>query len=178
MSRVREQRGVALAVTIFALVIVGALVAAAFFVGVQEQRIGRNTITAQQAFGAADGGATSILTGWNNQVYNTLANGASINIPATAVPNGSGWYRGAVQRLSDLIVVVRSEGFSKDSSARQELGLIVRLNPLEVNINAALKTRGNTRIGGSSFIDGSDHVPAGWPSCGPLKPTVPAIMLP
>ncbi len=43
MKRIlRDERGMALAVAIFALVVVGALVAGAFFAGTQEQRVGEN----------------------------------------------------------------------------------------------------------------------------------------
>src|SRR5436190_7953524 len=103
MSRMRNERGIALAVTIFALVVVGGLVAAAFFVGVQEQRVGRNTIKLGQAFSAADGGAESVVSNWTSAVYSNMVVGDSVD-PATglrltaataltrvAVPNSAGW---------------------------------------------------------------------------------------
>ena len=75
MNRLRSERGIALAVAIFALVVVGGLVAAAFFVGVQEQRVGRNTIKLGQAFSAADGGAEAVVSNWTSAVYNNIAIG-------------------------------------------------------------------------------------------------------
>ena len=44
--RLADERGMALAVAIFALVVVGALVAGAFFAGNLEQRTGRNAVYA------------------------------------------------------------------------------------------------------------------------------------
>ena len=43
ISRLNGERGMALAVAIFALVVIGALVAGAFFAGYQEQRTGRSS---------------------------------------------------------------------------------------------------------------------------------------
>ena len=45
---VSDERGIALAVAIFALVVIGALVAGAFYAGRIEQQTGRNTFTAAQ----------------------------------------------------------------------------------------------------------------------------------
>src|SRR5881296_3081089 len=57
MKRIlRDERGMALALAIFALVVVGALVAGAFFAGTQEQRVGENWRRLQQSFGAAETG--------------------------------------------------------------------------------------------------------------------------
>src|SRR3989338_4395541 len=123
MDRVRNERGIALAVAIFALVVVGGLVSAAFFVGVQEQRVGRNTVKLGQAFTAADGGAQEVVNALNPMVYNTIATGDSIVIGRTAMASGAGWYRGAVRRLNTELFLVRVEGFSSDSTARQSVGV-------------------------------------------------------
>jgi len=53
MKRLNNERGIALAVAIFALVVVGGLVAGSLFVATQEQRVGRNTLQQQTAFNAA-----------------------------------------------------------------------------------------------------------------------------
>ena len=96
-----DERGVALGITIFAMMIIGALVGASFYIGVQEQRIGHNTVKLQQAFAAADGGAAEILTQWNTATYNALANGGSVAVGYTPLSGGAGWYRGSVRRLNN-----------------------------------------------------------------------------
>ncbi len=73
--------------------------------------------------------------------------------------------------------LVSAQGFSADSLARQQVGMLVRLNALQVNINAALKTRGDVRIGGSSFINGHDAPPSGWSGC-TIQPSMPGLRLP
>ena len=69
-SRVSNQRGMALAVAIFALVIVGALVAGALFAGTQEQRVGESSRRMQQSFGVAEMGVNTVVRTWNTDTYN------------------------------------------------------------------------------------------------------------
>src|SRR5437667_5592032 len=177
MSRMRNERGIALAVTIFALVVIGGLVAAAFFVGVQEQRVGRNTVKLEQAFAAADGGAQAAVSGWVQATYNKIAIGDSITISATTMANNAGWYRGSIRKVADDLFFVRTEGFSKDSTARQSVGMMVRLRPIEIKITAALKTQGNLQIGGASLLNGNDTQPAGWTGCPATQSSLPAIQI-
>ncbi|NIR43501.1 MAG: hypothetical protein GWN83_05775, partial [Gemmatimonadetes bacterium] len=56
--------------------------------------------------------------------------------------SGAGWYRGSIHRLNTVLFLVRAEGFSMGDEARQQVGRLVRLAPIELNINAALKTQG------------------------------------
>jgi len=57
---VRNERGMALAIAIFALVVVGALVAGAFFAGIQESRTAENNRRLQKAFGVTESGIVVI----------------------------------------------------------------------------------------------------------------------
>lgn len=175
-NRIENSRGVALPLAIFALVVIGVLVGASFYIGRQEQSVGRNTVRLQQAFAAAEGGMQTRLANWDPPTLNALAIGDSAAFGGSIA--GSGWYRGNVRRLNDLLFLLRSEGFSTDSTARQHLGLLVRLRPIEIDIGAALKTQGATKIGGSSYIDGNDHLPPGWTGCPALEPPLPGILLP
>ena len=176
MQRLNSNRGVALPLAIFALVVVGALVAGSFFIGMQEQRVGRNTVALQQAFAAAEAGAQTAVIEWDPTVVNQLTVGTELAIGGT-LPGSSGWYRGAIRRLNEMMFLVRAEGFSPDSQARQQVGLLVRLRPVEVNIQAALETQGQTKIGGSSYIDGNDNLPSGWTDCPSTEPPLPGIRI-
>ncbi len=60
---VRNERGMALAIAIFALVVVGALVAGAFFAGVQESRTAENNRRLQKAFGVTESGVNELGVG-------------------------------------------------------------------------------------------------------------------
>src|SRR5213592_4557608 len=71
MKRIlRDERGMALAVAIFALVVVGALVAGAFFAGTQEQRVGENQRRVQTSFGVAEAGAQERVLNWDPGTMN------------------------------------------------------------------------------------------------------------
>src|SRR2546428_4890262 len=101
MKRIlRDERGMALAVAIFALVVVGALVAGAFFAGTQEQRVGENQRRVQTSFGVAEAGAQETVRSWDpstknkRPLYCPCAGGDSVAIPDTTAPNGSGRYGG------------------------------------------------------------------------------------
>src|SRR5437660_11885025 len=60
----KNERGMALALAIVALVVVGALVADAMFSGTQEQRVAENVRRMQTSFGVAEEGAFDIIRGW------------------------------------------------------------------------------------------------------------------
>jgi hypothetical protein len=141
----------------------------------QEQRVGWNTLKHQQAFSAAQEGAQLEVANWNTGTYNGLTVGDSAAF-AGMLSNNAGWYRGSVMRLNDNMYIVRTEGFSPDSQTRHHMGLLVRLRPLEIKIEAALRTQGNLKIGGSSFINGHDTPPTGW-TCGGTEPSLPGISI-
>lgn len=159
-----NRRGIALPLAIFALVVVGGMVAGTFFVGMQEQRIGRNSVKIQQAFQAAETGAQLQAVGWNAMANNQMAVGSTTAF-AGQLANNTGWYRGDLTRLSDLLYLVRSEGFSRDSSSRSQVGLLLRLRPLEFDFQAGLETQGEVEIGGNARISGIDTLPENWDGC-------------
>jgi len=176
MKRLSSERGIALAVAIFALVVVGGLVAGSLFVATQEQRVGRNTLQQQTAFNAAEAATQEVLLNWTTGTYNTMVVGGTITTTGTAP--GGGWYRRSIQRLSQMIYVVRTDGFNRDSTSRQRVGSLMRLRPLAFDIQAALTTQGQVRLGGSSQISGQDQVPTGWTGCPTLSPTEAGIRMP
>jgi len=172
----RSRNGVALPLAVFALVVLGVLVATSFFVGRQELAVGTSTVRLQEALAAAEGGMDLQVALWDPGVLNVMAIEDSVPF-AGALPTG-GWYRGATRRLSDLLFLVRSEGFSRDSGARRQIGMLVRLRPVEVRLTAALTTRGATAVGGLARIDGEDRAPAAWSDCESAQPPVAGIHVP
>src|SRR5437899_99241 len=97
MKRIlRDERGMALAVAIFAMVVVGALVAGAFFAGTQEQRVGENQRRVQTSFGVAEAGAQERVLSWDpstmnkRPLYCPCAGGDSVVIGPLSAPNGTG----------------------------------------------------------------------------------------
>jgi len=89
MKRIRNERGMALAIAIFALVIVGALVAGAFFAGTQEQRVAENSKRLQQSFGAAEMGLNEVIRNWKPQTLNKMPIYPRDSVRVPLAPNDS-----------------------------------------------------------------------------------------
>jgi hypothetical protein len=175
MRASHRERGFALAGAVFALVIIAALVAGAFFAARQELSVGRNTQTFQRAFDAAEAGLDNTIATWNVGTLNSIAIGDSTTLGGT-LPNNGGSYRAVVRRLNDELFLIRSVGQDPSGGAQRSLAALTRLQRIEMDFNASLTTRGDLKIGGSSFIDGVDQNPTGW-SCplGALD-TLPGIL--
>ena len=180
-SFVQRREGFALAVAMFAIVIIGAMIAGAFFASTQEYRIGRNSITQARAMAAAEAGQAALLASWNREWNSTIANGETTDWVTVPVNDGSGSEaRVRLTRLDQTTFWLVSEGSAGgtqyDLSARRRTGAVLRLNMPQINFLGALTTRGVTRIGGSSFINGNDTHPSGW-TCGNTEPAMPGIAI-
>jgi hypothetical protein len=166
MSRMSSRRGgFALPVAVFAIVIIGALVAGAFFASTQEFRIGTNTIQQTRALGAAEFGLNQTQATWNNKWNTTMQRGQVQTLTPATADGALATVR--VTRLNDQAFLIASEGSS--GQARRRTAKLLVLNIPQLNMLAALTARGATKIGGSSFIDGNDHTYPGWacPAAGP-----------
>ena len=175
MERVlRDERGMALAVAIFALVVAGALIAGAFFAGNQEQRVGQNTLRVQQSFGAGEEALNEIVANWQPGVYNKLAvyPADSFVIRDTVTAGGTGRYGVVIRKLNNYLYQVDVTGRDRasaagrllNSGARQRIGEFVRIRLLEMGIGGALTTQGSIKLSGNALVDGRDHIPSGWSS--------------
>jgi len=180
--RLSDERGMALAMAVFALVIIGVLVAGAFFSGRLEQRGGANSVLATEAFEAAEGGIAYTISDdqWNITTFNALAIGTDAVQPAVpfatnlqAVPT--------VTKLSSSVFLVRSEGQRLSGGnviARRLVGTLVRAVVPDIEIEGALTVYGQLTLGGSADIDGADHLPGGWGgSCGALEAPVAGVRI-
>ncbi len=125
------------------MVIMGAMVSGAFLIGMQEQRVGRNSLQAQRAFMAAEGGAGDFMANWDTSATH-LAVGDSLTFGGWLAGN-VGWYRGSVLRINGPLYLVRAEGFSRDSLARQQVGALVRTEHMEMNVVGAIAAPGRFR---------------------------------
>ncbi|OYV67960.1 MAG: hypothetical protein B7Z72_08945, partial [Gemmatimonadetes bacterium 21-71-4] len=167
-----EQRGFALAVSIFALVIIAALITGIFFAARQEMKMGENSLSAQQAFNAADAGISNAIANWDMGWNNLATNGtATFN---GSLPSGTGTYSGTVQRLNPQLFFVQVTGTAQNSLATRTLGALSRLLIMQISIKGAVTTQGSLTIGGSAFIDGVDTSPSGW-ACPATSDTMPGI---
>ena len=180
---VQNERGMALAVAIFALVIVGALVAGALFAGTQEQRVGESSRRLQQSFGVTELGVYSAIRNWTT-TYNQSGAYPTDSTPMTGItPQGKGSYGGYIYRLNNQLYLIDVTGHDTVSAAgqfggraRQRIGLFARVVPLQVDAQAALTVGGPVVFGGGNvFVKGQDTPPVGWAGCGPAQPTIAGV---
>jgi hypothetical protein len=176
----RDERGMALAVAIFALVVVGAMIAGAFFAGTQEQRVGENQRRLQQSFGVAEAGVQERIMTWDPTLLNRRAQYPADSVvigPDAVAPGGTGSYGGYSYRLGPNIFLIDVTGRDTRSAAgavaggggaRQRIGMIARIAPVEFGIKASLTTQGAVSVGGNATISGADQNP--WASCDPPGP--------
>lgn len=181
VSIMRDERGMALAVAIFALVVVGALVAGAFFAGTQEQRVGENQRRVMTSFGVAEAGAQERMVLWDPTTQNRVKQypESTVTIATQPAPSGTGSYGGNWYRMGPNIFLIditgqdaRTDagGIAGGGGARQRVGMIARIAPIEFGIRASLTTQGGVAVGGNAEIDGTDQIPTGWASCDPPGP--------
>lgn len=181
MSRLAGPRqGFALAVAIFAIVVIGTLIAGIFFASMQQSRMARNQQLQANAMAAAEYGMNRTLAAdWRGSSWNTMAVGRVDSTSNSYSSNGA-TARVRVTRIGNANVplfLVASEGTSGTvlgARARRRASSVISLQPFQVNILGALTTRGATKIGGSSNINGHDTPYAGW-SCPAAGPSLPGI---
>jgi hypothetical protein len=177
--RLTDERGIALAVAVFALVVIGALVAGTFYAGRLEQQSGRNTIMAAQAAEAAEAGLGAAVAA---QVATTLLDmpvdanlGGGIDLGTYVVsPQASASRR--INRLTENVFLVRSLGTRNNAVggqlAARTIGQLIRLVQADLAVKAGLTALGDVTITGGAEVTGIDGVPPTWVdpsvSCPPL----------
>ena len=169
VRRPSDERGIALAVAVFALVVIGALVAGTFFAGRLEQQTGRNTVEAVQAAEAAEAGLNEAIGG----ATATQLLGLAID-PDTADATSLGTYAAggyatatrSVNRLTDNLFLVRSLGVRTNASggriAARSVGQLIRLVEAELEVKAGLTALGDVTITGGAEVSGLDSLPESW----------------
>ena len=129
---IRDERGMALALAIFALVVIGGMVAGNFFVGLLEQQSGRNLLLATEAAAAAEGELGRLVAEVPAASLLSLTPGGE---PLSQEPvSGVGITSvHQVARLADNLFLARTRSVRKDgaggSLAERSAGLLAQLVP-------------------------------------------------
>jgi hypothetical protein len=167
-SSPKRREGFALAVAMVAIVVIGALIAGAFFTSTQEYRVGRNSLMDQRAFSAAETGVTQPIQGWLRTNNLNMAIGSTI-VDTLTITGGS--Y--AVRRFTKVDTAtywVMSDGYAGGSTgamaSHHRVNAIYRIAMPTFNILGALTVRGKVEVQGSSRVDGSDQIPDQWGTSG------------
>jgi hypothetical protein len=131
--RLNDRRGIALAVAIFALVLMASLVAGSFFAGRLEQQSGRNILFAGQTAEAAEAGLVEALGAMPASTLVALpVGGAPLDLGAMSFASGFRVER-QLSRLTSTLFLLRSLAARQDANgadlAVRAVGLLLRLVP-------------------------------------------------
>ena len=179
---VERERGIALALVLMTLVVVGALVAGILFGGTQEQRVADNTRNAEQAFGTAESGVQEVVRMWSptRMSFHGLVGTDSILVADSLSPWKTGRYSGTVYKLSNDLYLIDVTGKDSvglrsairgDVPARARQGLLVRIRavsfPLPAGRAAVTVGIAGVTMNGNSSVNGYDSIPPTWTGCPP-----------
>lgn len=167
--RKSNERGIALAVAVFALVVIGALVASTFFAGQLEQQTGQNTVYATQASEAAEAGLADALSSTTSATLTGMAVDPTTTTDLGSLTPGTSLSADrSITRLTDNLWLVQSTGSRLNAGggalATRSLGQIIRLNQAEIEVKAGLTALGNVTVSGGAEVSGTDEVPPLWAS--------------
>jgi hypothetical protein len=154
----------ALAVAIFALVVIGALVAGTFYAGRLEQQTGQNGFYAVQAAEAAQGALTQYAQSYTGSTMTAMTAGGSPTY-GSQVSVGEAVATPAITRLTSSVWLVSAIGERKSGTKRLATGSVAklyRLNTAQINVNAGLTAIGKVTVGGNSEVSGFDVTPPSW----------------
>ena len=141
--RLTDERGMALAAAIFALVVIGALVAGAFYASTLEQRTGRNSMYAAEAAQAAETGPWPSWPIGTSTPSTTWGNGSTTSLGTTYMTGRTDMkYTLSATRLNDQLFLLTSLGTRVDPTgaelARSSVATLARLSFVSASAKAAV----------------------------------------
>jgi hypothetical protein len=165
-QRLNDERGMALAVALFALVIIGLLVAGTFFSGRLEQQSGQNTFYAGQAAEAAEAGISDAI---GSAVPTTLmalpVGGAAADLGTVSLGSRVDVTK-QLSRLTSSVFLIRTVGSRRNAAgtamATRSAGSLLRLVTPHLLIRGGLSAIGHITVTGNSTVSGIDTTPPGW----------------
>src|SRR5213083_3363300 len=167
-ATLRSEKGMALMMSLGAIVIIGVLMGGVLFVSTQDYRIGANTVRSTRAAAAAELGLNRVPLACDLADNNRMQIGDTLKRAFTAPRGGTATV--IITRLGGPFFWVVSEGYAgamgSQASARRRYGTMFRLDMPQMNFLGAITTQGNTTVNGNVTVNGNDAPPAGWTACG------------
>jgi len=173
----------ALALSLFALVIMGALISMAFFVGRMDRTAADNSNYATDAQAAAETGLSNVYATWDPLVHSVLP--IWDGTPATEWGSGTITVPGnvrlvhtdSIRRLNQQLFLVRSTGQRLNAAgaplATLSVAQFFRIAKPSIGVNAAITVQQPVTFNGNAFlVTGYNSLPANWSAaeCDPLDP--------
>jgi len=168
--RLRDERGMALAVTLFALVIIGTLVAGTLFSGRLEQQSGSNTLYAGQAAEAAEAGISDAIgTSTAGSLLGLAVGGAARDLGTVSLGSRVDVTR-QLSRLTSSVFLIRSTGSRRNAAgapiASRSAGTLIRLVTPNLLMRGGLAAIGRITVTGNATVSGIDTTPPVWAGAG------------
>jgi hypothetical protein len=163
-----SERGFALPAAIGALVIIGILATAGFYVSRQELRIGVASKHANMAVNIAQAGANEVMANWNGYQLGNIPIWRDTTIVGTV--SGGTWTVNIHNANNFLYFLTATgevtAGGALWAGARRTIGIVTKIRFANIDPAAALTTRGQTVVKGNAAINGNNLVPPSWaPYC-------------
>ena len=163
----RERRGMALPVAIFAIVVIGALLAGAYFSSTQERKIGRNTLVEQRSFNVAEYGLNYDVSNWDQtrNLESKFPVGTTDKNPRYVNLIGDTAFVTVTRLTPTNFVVVSSGRANIDQAASQSFrrtSMMVQIAYPTVSLAGAVVSNGQVKVSGSGAVIGYDHNPGLW----------------
>jgi hypothetical protein len=163
-----DRRGFALPAATGALVIMGILVTAGFYMSRQELRIGVASKHANMAVNIAQAGANEVMANWNGYQLGNLTLWGSATIVDTIA---SGIWTVNIHNSNNFVYHLTATGEVTEggplwAGATRTIGITTKILFANIDPPAALTTRGQVKISGNSEVNGTNYVPPTWgPYC-------------
>ena len=158
-----DRGGFALPVAVLAMVVVGVLVTAGFFMAQQESRIGVASKNSSMAFYIAEQGMNEVMANWSAARYSQVPMWAADTVTGSI---SQGTYTVSIHHLTDFMYFVESQGVVTEggrlAGATRKLGMIAKIRTAWIDPPAALTTQGDVTVGGTAMVNGNDSIPNGW----------------
>jgi hypothetical protein len=169
-SRLQNERGMALAITLFALMIIGTLVAGTLFSGRLEQQSGSNTLYAGQAAEAAEAGISDAIGTATATSLLSLGVGALPRDLGTVSLGGGVDVSRQLSRLTSSVFLIRSTGTRRNAAgtpiSTRSAGTLVRLVTPALLVRGGLSAIGRITVTGNATVSGTDTTPPVWTGAG------------
>ncbi|MDX1646259.1 MAG: hypothetical protein R3304_03855 [Longimicrobiales bacterium] len=163
-----DRDGFALPAALGALVIIGVLITAGFFMAQQELRIGVASKHANMAVNIAQAGANEILANWNGYELGSIPLWSDTTISGTLE---RGDWEVTIHNANNFVYMLTAtgqvtEGGPRWAGAKRTIGIATKMIFADIEPPAALTTRGAVTLSGGAYVDGTDTDPPGWsPYC-------------
>jgi hypothetical protein len=164
--RLNDERGIALAVALFAMVVIGILVSGAFFSGRLEQQSGQNTLLVSQAAEAAEAGISDAIgTTTAGDLLALTAGGAGMDLGTVSLGTRVDVSR-ELTRLTSSLFLIRSTGTRRNAAGTalvtRSAGSLIRVVTPQLVMKGGLTAIGQITITGNATVSGNDTTPPVW----------------